>query len=185
MDTQHGSLKPPLQTRQVCEFEALLEIYRVAGYARPDDIPAKLYFKESSELPETISPDHFEWRVFPASPAPTLLTPQAASYACFRAPRNAAMSVAAHIRDAGRNVLFLAESITRFAEAHREVAAAGGAGVARVWGTCAQFRAEMHASGRLRGKGHVHYYAPDKDPVKRLQVLIDADQSDIYLISLK
>ena len=34
-------------------------------------------------------------------------------------------------------------------------------------------------SGRLRGKGHVHYYAPDKDPFKRLQVLIDAGEQKI------
>ena len=38
----------------------------------------------------------------------------------------AAMSVAEHFRDQGKSVLFLADSITRFAEAHREVAVAGG-----------------------------------------------------------
>ena len=37
-----------------------------------------------------------------------------------------AMSVAEHFRDAGQNVLFLADSITRFAEAHREIAIAAG-----------------------------------------------------------
>lgn len=37
-----------------------------------------------------------------------------------------AMAVAEHFRDAGRNVLFLADSVTRFAEAHREVAVASG-----------------------------------------------------------
>lgn len=37
-----------------------------------------------------------------------------------------AMSVAEHFRDQGHNVLFLADSITRFAEAHREVAVAEG-----------------------------------------------------------
>ena len=38
----------------------------------------------------------------------------------------AAMSVAEHFRDQGHHVLFLADSITRFAEAHREVATAAG-----------------------------------------------------------
>lgn len=38
----------------------------------------------------------------------------------------AAMAVAEHFRDAGLHVLFLADSITRFAEAHREVALAAG-----------------------------------------------------------
>ncbi|MGH1423088.1 MAG: FliI/YscN family ATPase [Pseudooceanicola sp.] len=38
----------------------------------------------------------------------------------------AAMAVAEHFRDHGRNVLFLADSITRFAEAHREVAVTAG-----------------------------------------------------------
>lgn len=38
----------------------------------------------------------------------------------------AAMTVAEHFRDQGRNVLFLADSITRLAEAHREIALAGG-----------------------------------------------------------
>ncbi|MFN3207675.1 MAG: FliI/YscN family ATPase [Roseovarius sp.] len=38
----------------------------------------------------------------------------------------AAMCVAEHFRDQGRQVLFLADSITRFAEAHREVATASG-----------------------------------------------------------
>ncbi|XDA98474.1 FliI/YscN family ATPase [Sulfitobacter sp. LCG007] len=38
----------------------------------------------------------------------------------------AAMAVAEHFRDEGHSVLFLADSITRFAEAHREVAVAGG-----------------------------------------------------------
>ena len=38
----------------------------------------------------------------------------------------AAMAVAEHFRDRGDHVLFLADSVTRFAEAHREVALAGG-----------------------------------------------------------
>ncbi|MBY5933618.1 FliI/YscN family ATPase [Tateyamaria omphalii] len=37
-----------------------------------------------------------------------------------------AMAVAEHFRDEGMSVLFLADSITRFAEAHREVASAAG-----------------------------------------------------------
>lgn len=37
-----------------------------------------------------------------------------------------AMAVAEHFRDQGQSVLFLADSITRFAEAHREVAVAAG-----------------------------------------------------------
>ncbi|MBV2359330.1 FliI/YscN family ATPase [Thalassococcus sp. CAU 1522] len=38
----------------------------------------------------------------------------------------AAMTIAEHFRDRGRHVLYLADSITRFAEAHREVAIAAG-----------------------------------------------------------
>lgn len=38
----------------------------------------------------------------------------------------AAMAVAEHFRDQGLHVLLLADSVTRFAEAHREVALAGG-----------------------------------------------------------
>ncbi len=37
-----------------------------------------------------------------------------------------AMAVAEHFRDSGRHVLLLADSITRFAEAHREIALASG-----------------------------------------------------------
>jgi flagellum-specific ATP synthase len=37
-----------------------------------------------------------------------------------------AMTIAEHFRDTGRSVLLLADSITRFAEAHREVAVAAG-----------------------------------------------------------
>ncbi|MGR3793181.1 FliI/YscN family ATPase [Vannielia sp. SX4] len=37
-----------------------------------------------------------------------------------------AMAVAEHLRDEGHHVLFLADSVTRFAEAHREVALAAG-----------------------------------------------------------
>ena len=37
-----------------------------------------------------------------------------------------AMTVAEHFRDRGHHVLFLADSITRFAEAHREIALASG-----------------------------------------------------------
>jgi flagellum-specific ATP synthase len=38
----------------------------------------------------------------------------------------AAMTIAEHFRDQGKHVLYLADSITRFAEAHREVAVASG-----------------------------------------------------------
>ena len=39
-----------------------------------------------------------------------------------------AMTIAEHFRDEGRNVLFLADSLTRLAEAHREIATSAGEG---------------------------------------------------------
>lgn len=42
----------------------------------------------------------------------------------------AAMTVAEHFRDAGQNVMLFIDSVTRFCEAHREIAVAAGEGVA-------------------------------------------------------
>lgn len=43
---------------------------------------------------------------------------------------HAAMAVAEHFRDAGQNVMLFVDSVTRFCEAHREIAVAAGEGVA-------------------------------------------------------
>ncbi len=45
---------------------------------------------------------------------------------CRRRCADAATAVAEHFRDAGRQVLLLIDSVTRFAEAHREISAAAG-----------------------------------------------------------
>ena len=69
------------------------------------------------------------------------------------------MTVAEHFRDAGRNVLFLADSVTRFAEAHREISVAAGEAPALrgyppsvtplVTGLCER------AGPGLEGQGHI------------------------------
>jgi len=41
----------------------------------------------------------------------------------------AAMTVAEHFRDAGKNVMLFLDSVTRFCEAHREIAVSAGEGV--------------------------------------------------------
>ncbi|WP_376875642.1 FliI/YscN family ATPase [Albirhodobacter sp. R86504] len=83
----------------------------------------------------------------------------------------AAMTVAEYFRDKGRHVLFLADSVTRFAEAHREVALAGGEQPS-LRGYPPSTSHQIMSLAERAGPGHDHLDTPSGDITAIFSVLV-------------